>query len=92
MAKAGHWVSPEKAIENRRNASQENCSNVVKTQGSASTEPVVFCCGKTAAAALCRGAAAFLLSRPSIRSRKDRIRCFNDRVVLYHARGLESAP
>ena len=43
---------PEKAIENRRNASQENCSNEVKTLGSASTEPVVFCCGKTAAATL----------------------------------------
>ena len=51
----------EKAIENRRSVSQENCSNEVKTQGSASTEPVVFCCGKTAAAALERVAAAFLL-------------------------------
>ena len=42
----------EKAIENRRSASQENCLNEVKTLGSASTEPVVFCCGKTAAATL----------------------------------------
>ena len=51
----------EKAIENRRSVSQENCSNEVKTLGSASTEPVIFCCGKTAAAAQYRVAAAFLL-------------------------------
>ena len=63
LAKAGHWVSPEKAIENRRSASQENCSNEVKTQGSASTDSVVFCCGKTAAAALDRVAAAFCYDR-----------------------------
>ena len=49
----------EKAIENRRNVSQENCSNEVKTLGSASTEPVVFCCGKTAAAAQVLGCCSF---------------------------------
>ena len=53
----------EKAIENRRNVSQENCSNEVKTLGSASTEPVIFCCGKTAAAALYRVAAVFCCDR-----------------------------
>ena len=42
----------EKAIENQRSVSQENCSNEVKTLGSASTEPVAFCCRKTAAATL----------------------------------------
>ena len=30
-----------------------------ETQGSASTEPVIFCCGKTAAASLLIGDAAF---------------------------------
>ena len=39
--------------------SQKNCSNEVKTLGSASTEPVIFCCGKTAAASLLIGDAAF---------------------------------
>ena len=82
---------PEKAIENRRNASQENCSNEVKTQGSASTEPVVFCCGKTAAAALCRVAAVFCCGRlcvdsPSaliawtVTARKPTEYCFIDAV------------
>ena len=52
---------PEKATQSLWSASQKNCSNVVKTLGSASTEPVVFCCGKTAAAARYRVAAAFLL-------------------------------
>ena len=52
---------PEKAMQDLRCASQENCLNEVKTLGSASTEPVVFCCGKTAAAAQYRVAAAFLL-------------------------------
>ena len=42
----------EKAIENRRSASQENCLNEVKTHGSASTDRCEFCCGKTAAATL----------------------------------------
>ena len=37
-----------------------------KTLGSASTDSVVFCCGKTAAAALYGVAAAFLLW-PSVR-------------------------
>ena len=50
---------PEKAMEDRRDASQENCSNEVKTLGSASTGPVVFCCGKTAAATLYWVAAFF---------------------------------
>ena len=49
----------EKAIENRRSVSQENCSNEVKTLGSASTEPVIFCCGKTAAATLFVGLLQF---------------------------------
>ena len=49
----------EKAIENRRSASQENCLNEVKPHGSASTEPVIFCCGKTAAATLFLGLLQF---------------------------------
>ena len=43
---------PEKAVWSLGCVSQKNCLNEVKTQGSASTEPVVFCCGKTAAATL----------------------------------------
>ena len=50
----------EKAVWSLGCVSQKNCLNEVKTLGSASTEPVVFCCGKTAAAAQCRVAAAFL--------------------------------
>ena len=42
---------PEKAVWSLGCASQKNCSNEVKPHGSASTEPVIFCCGKTAAAA-----------------------------------------
>ena len=52
MTKVGHWVSPEKAVWSLGCVSQKNCLNEVKTLGSASTEPVVFCCGKTAAATL----------------------------------------
>ena len=61
LTKVGHWVSPEKAVWSLGCVSQKNCLNEVKTLGSASTEPVVFCCGKTAAAARYRVAAAFLL-------------------------------
>ena len=43
---------PEKAVWSLGCVSQKNCLNEVKTLGSASTEPVVFCCGKTAAATL----------------------------------------
>ena len=42
----------EKAVWSLGCVSQKNCLNEVKTLGSASTEPVVFCCGKTAAATL----------------------------------------
>ena len=42
----------EKAVWSLGCVSQKNCLNEVKTQGAASTEPVVFCCGKTAAATL----------------------------------------
>jgi len=45
-------ISPEKAVWSLGCVSQKNCLNEVKTLGSASTEPVVFCCGKTAAATL----------------------------------------
>ena len=51
----------EKAVWSLGCVSQKNCLNEVKTQGSASTGSVVFCCGKTAAAAQYRVAAAFLL-------------------------------
>ena len=50
---------PEKAVWSLGCASQKNCLNEVKTLGSASTEPVLFCCGKTAAAVLFWAAAAF---------------------------------
>ena len=43
---------PEKAVWSLGCVSQKNCLNEVKTLGSASTEPVVFCCRKTAAATL----------------------------------------
>ena len=46
---------PEKAVWSLGYVSQKNCLNEVKTLGSASTEPVVFCCGKTAAATLFLG-------------------------------------
>ena len=46
-------------MQSLRSASQENCLNEVKTLGSASTEPVVFCCGKTAAATLFIGLLQF---------------------------------
>ena len=59
MTKVGHWVSPEKAVWSLGCVSQKNCLNEVKTLGSASTEPVVFCCGKTAAATQYRVAAVF---------------------------------
>ena len=52
MTKVGHWVSPEKAVWSLGCVSQKNCLNEVKPHGSASTEPVIFCCGKTAAATL----------------------------------------
>ena len=54
---------PEKAVWSLGCVSQKNCLNEVKTQGSASTGSVVFCCGKTAAAALCRVAAVFCCGR-----------------------------
>ena len=63
MTKVGHWVSPEKAVWSLGCVSQKNCLNEVKTLGSASTEPVIFCCGKTAAAAQCRVAAVFCCGR-----------------------------
>ena len=59
LTKVGHWVSPEKAVWSLGCVSQKNCLNEVKTLGSASTEPVVFCCGKTAAAAQVLGCCSF---------------------------------
>ena len=50
---------PEKAVWRLGCVSQKNCLNEVKTQGSASTDSVIFCCGKTAAASLLIGDAAF---------------------------------
>ena len=62
----------EKAAQSLGCVSQENCLNEVKTQGSASTGSVVFCCGKTAAAAHWWAAAAFcfdpLCAFPPIRT------------------------
>ena len=52
---------PEKAVWSLGCVSQKNCLNEVKTLGSASTEPVIFCCGKTAAAARVWGCCSFLL-------------------------------
>ena len=43
---------PEKAVWSLGCASQKNCLNEVKTRGSASTDSVVFCCGKSAAVTL----------------------------------------
>ena len=66
MTKVGHWVSPEKAVWSLGCASQKNCLNEVKPHGSASTEPVIFCCGKTAAATLFVGLLQlFCCDRPS---------------------------
>ena len=50
---------PEKAVWSLGYVSQKNCLNEVKTLGSASTEPVIFCCGKTAAAARVWGCCSF---------------------------------
>lgn len=50
---------PEKAVWSLGCVSQKNCLNEVKTLGSASTEPVVFCCGKTAAATQVLGCCSF---------------------------------
>ena len=50
---------PEKAVWSLGCASQKNCLNEVKPHGSASTEPVIFCCGKTAAATLFLGLLQF---------------------------------
>ena len=53
---------PEKAVWSLGCASQKNCLNEVKTQGSASTEPVVFLLRKNGCSdSVCRVAAAFLL-------------------------------
>ena len=52
---------PEKAmweLTMRKSGELLECG---KAHGSASTEPVIFCCGKTAAAALYGVAAVFLL-------------------------------
>ena len=51
--------NPEKAVWSLGCASQKNCLNEVKPHGSASTEPVIFCCGKTAAATLFLGLLQF---------------------------------
>ena len=83
---------PEKAMQNWRGASQENCLNV-GTQGSASTEPVIFCCGKTAAAARCRVAVAFCFSAHQLNitdtiGSGDPVRNRNNRPLLCWAYAL----
>ena len=93
MTKVGHWVSPEKAVWSLGCASQKNCLNEVKPHGSASTEPVIFCCGKTAAATLFLGLLQFfavticaglipldLLIALTVTARKPTEYCFIDAV------------
>jgi len=59
--KVGHWGNPRRLCGRLRYASQENCSNEVMAHGSASTDSVVFCCGKRLQRPFTRVAAAFLL-------------------------------
>ena len=84
---------PEKAVWSLGCASQKNCLNEVKPHGSASTEPVIFCCGKTAAATLFLGLLQFfavticaglipldLLIALTVTARKPTEYCFIDAV------------
>ena len=84
---------PEKAVWSLGCTSQKNCLNEVKPHGSASTEPVIFCCGKTAAATLFLGLLQFfavticaglipldLLIALTVTARKPTEYCFIDAV------------
>ena len=84
---------PEKAVWSLGCVSQKNCLNEVKPHGSASTEPVIFCCGKTAAATLFLGLLQFfavticaglipldLLIALTVTARKPTEYCFIDAV------------
>ena len=93
MTKVGHWGNLRRLCGSLGCASQKNCSNEVKTPGSASTEPVIFCCGKTAAATLFVGLLQFfavticaglipldLLIALTVTARKPTEYCFIDAV------------